>query len=152
VLYVGKGRLRRAWDKSNRNKWWNHINDKVGYTVELVEKSLSSGSAFELEIELIKFYRSCGIDICNLSDGGEGNNSGPKSEDIKTKMAASQGTIVYCSNGMSFVSGRRARAWLRISGHPKAREGGIYGCCKGVAKTAYGFVWSYEDVFRLDDR
>lgn len=70
IFYVGKGCGYRSHDKTGRNDYWNKIINKHGFSVEIVLKNLTESQAFNLEIELIKFY---GRDrLCNLTDGGEG--------------------------------------------------------------------------------
>ncbi len=53
---------------------------------------------------------------------------------------------VYCSNGMSFTSCYAATKWLQSQWFPKAQNSIILNCCKGKAKTAYGFHWSYDPI------
>ena len=72
VFYVGKGKNRRAYSKTGRNQHWCNIVNKHSYSVEIMEKELSGDSAFDLEKELIKFYRDNGHKLANISDGGEG--------------------------------------------------------------------------------
>ena len=53
VFYVGKGRLKRAWSKSNRGKNWREVSDK-GYSVEIHRGGLSEQDALEIESDLIR--------------------------------------------------------------------------------------------------
>lgn len=82
VFYVGKGQGYRA-KSLHRSVWWHNVVAKCGYTVEYVEKFLSEESAFDLEIELIKFYRECGCDLVNHTDGGEGSSGYLHTEEWK---------------------------------------------------------------------
>lgn len=82
VFYVGKGKNYRASTSSNRNQWWQRIVSKHGYVVEYVEKNLSEQSAYDLEVETIKFYRDNNHNLCNLSDGGEGNTGAVRKQAI----------------------------------------------------------------------
>jgi plasmid maintenance system antidote protein VapI len=70
VFYVGKGCGNRANDVKQRNVWWKRVYEKCGRIVEYVEKGLSEDDAYDLEVETIKFYRECGIKLCNLTIGG----------------------------------------------------------------------------------
>lgn len=72
VFYVGKGKDKRAWSRKGRNEWWKRVVDKCGYSVEINEAGMSEQSAFDLEVELIKFYKECGHTLCNMTNGGEG--------------------------------------------------------------------------------
>jgi hypothetical protein len=69
VFYVGKGKGNRIKQRDGRNIYWKNIVNKHGYTYEIVEKELSEDSAFDLEIELIKFYRESGHKLVNLRNG-----------------------------------------------------------------------------------
>jgi hypothetical protein len=69
---VGKGRDDRAFSKSGRNRYWNNIVNKYGYSVEIVADGLQEWYAFELECELITLYGR--INLCNLTDGGDGTS------------------------------------------------------------------------------
>jgi len=74
VFYVGKGKDKRSHSKAGRNQYWLNIVNKHGYSIEIVEKELSEDEAFDLEVELIKFYRENGHKLTNLTDGGEGTS------------------------------------------------------------------------------
>lgn len=88
VFYVGKGKGKRAHSKHGRNRWWNSVVEKHGFVYEIVEQQLSEQSAFDLEIELIKFYRECGHKLCNMTDGGEGMSGNVASAETRAKLSA----------------------------------------------------------------
>lgn len=52
VFYVGKGRARRAWEKSSRSKGWEEISSK-GYSIEMYAENLSEKDALAVESKLI---------------------------------------------------------------------------------------------------
>ncbi len=52
VFYVGKGRCKRAWDKSHRSKSWHELSSK-GYTTEIYCENLSEKDALKIEDSLI---------------------------------------------------------------------------------------------------
>lgn len=56
VFYIGKGRRRRAWSSSGRNKHWGYVAKKHGFTVEIYASNLQEWYAFELEKDLIAYY------------------------------------------------------------------------------------------------
>jgi hypothetical protein len=87
VFYVGKGKGKRAYSTSGRNKYWRNVYNKAGRTVEIVEKELSEASAFLLEIELIKFYRECNTTLTNITDGGEGCSGVFPNEETRAKLS-----------------------------------------------------------------
>lgn len=75
-FYVGKGKGRRAYSSSNRNKHWHGIVAKLGrigsaWEVRIVSHGLNEDAALGLEIERIAFWRSAGADITNISAGGD---------------------------------------------------------------------------------
>ena len=73
LFYIGKGHGKRAYVFYKRNKYWNHIVAKYGKpTVKIIAEWDTEEEAFAHEIALIAQYRNEGIDLCNLSEGGEG--------------------------------------------------------------------------------
>ena len=71
VFYVGKGCDNRAYTKHGRNRRWNNIVNKHGFTVEIVQDGMQSWWALEMEMELIALYDR--KNLANLTDGGDGN-------------------------------------------------------------------------------
>lgn len=70
IFYIGKGRNKRAWKKTQRSDWWKRIEAKHGRTVEIVCRNLTDEQAFELEKDLIDWI---GLEnLCNLREGGDG--------------------------------------------------------------------------------
>lgn len=53
IFYVGKGRNKRAWSKTDRSKGWKEISD-LGYSVEIHLSNLSEKEALLKENELIQ--------------------------------------------------------------------------------------------------
>jgi len=72
IFYIGMGSVRRSKSKNGRNNLWNKIVNKAGFYVCLFKENLTSKSAKELEIKLIKYYKSIGVFLCNFTDGGDG--------------------------------------------------------------------------------
>lgn len=77
-FYVGKGKRGRAYDmKTGRNKYHRNIQGKLarlGMCVEirLVADGLSEIDAYAQEKSRIAFWRSVGVRLTNLTDGGDG--------------------------------------------------------------------------------
>lgn len=70
IFYIGKGRGKRAWKKTQRSDWWKRIEAKHGRDVEIVLRGLTDEQAYDLERGLIEWV---GLDnLCNLRDGGSG--------------------------------------------------------------------------------
>jgi hypothetical protein len=91
-FYVGKGRGGRAYSTKNRNRHHQAIVAKLSRTgsafeVRIVASGLSEPEAFELERERIAFWRSSGVDLANLTDGGEGVSGFRLSEETKKKLS-----------------------------------------------------------------
>lgn len=68
IFYVGKGKANRAWTEKGRNRHWNNVATKHGFTVEIVFNLLTEDQAFRLEEEIISQY---GLDqLTNQTLGG----------------------------------------------------------------------------------
>lgn len=92
VFYVGIGKGKRAYSIHNRNKHWNRIVSKYGYSVEILETNLSWEKAQALEIGLIAMYGRRDLDtgsLVNMSDGGEGCYGMIHLEQTKKKISDS---------------------------------------------------------------
>ncbi len=83
VFYVGKGRHKRAWNKTHRNEYWKRIEKKHGRVVEIAFSNLSEDEAFRIEIDTIEKYG-----ISNLSNACTGGLGGRKaSEETRMKQS-----------------------------------------------------------------
>lgn len=71
VFYVGKGRGYRATAAYCRSLHWKNIVKKHGFTVERVLQNLTNEQACAEEIKLIAKFREEGVNLCNISAGGE---------------------------------------------------------------------------------
>ena len=57
VFYVGKGKGRRAYKTTSRNKhWWKVVNESNNYQIDIISTDLDEDSAYQLEGKLIKHY------------------------------------------------------------------------------------------------
>lgn len=85
VFYVGKGKGKRAWSKGHRSQYWKNTVNKYGYIIDIVEDNLTEEIAFERE----KFYiQKIGRkNLCNLTDGGEGQSGIIRSEETRKKIS-----------------------------------------------------------------
>jgi len=75
VFYVGIGTPKRPYTVIGRNKHWNGVVNKYGYTIEIIAKNLSWELACKIEIELISLYGRRDLNnglLVNLTSGGEG--------------------------------------------------------------------------------
>ena len=85
IFYVGIGSHRRSKSKNGRNSWWTKIVNKYGFTVEILYENLTNYEAKQKEIKLIKDYKKQGIQLCNLTDGGDGRLGGTQTKEWKEK-------------------------------------------------------------------
>lgn len=77
LFYIGKGFGRRAYRMSYRSKWHARIQEKLlslGMAVEvrIVASGLSAEEACMREVEYIKIARERGVDLVNMTNGGDG--------------------------------------------------------------------------------
>lgn len=94
-FYVGKGKGGRANDmKRGRNRFHKFIQNKLSrmsllVEVRMVRGGLDEESAFALEKERIAFWKNSGVDIANLTSGGEGPSGMIVSEETRRKHSIS---------------------------------------------------------------
>lgn len=118
-FYVGKGRTGRGSRANNfhhRNKWHLAINAKLiraGLSIEVrfVAERLSEDDAFHLEIERIAHWRSLGVMLSNITDGGEGFSGGRHSTESKGKISDRLKGRIYSPDTLAKMSaGQKRRA------------------------------------------
>ena len=101
IFYIGIGKtIKRAYSQYNRNKYWYNIVNKTPYEVIIIKDNITWDEACELEIKLINKYKRFFEkgSLCNMTNGGEGNNNPCKeirekisnSKKIKVKNASKQ--------------------------------------------------------------
>jgi hypothetical protein len=71
VFYIGKGKAWRA-NMTNRNKMWKAIAGKHGFSVHIASNWKTEKEAFDHEVFLIDCFRSMGLKLANMTNGGEG--------------------------------------------------------------------------------
>jgi len=96
VFYIGKGHGRRAWSKQYRNNHWNHIVAKYpDYKIEILARWKDEKEAFAHEVFLIETFRSMGIKLTNVTNGGTGVVGYKHTkESIQKRLDAMQGYVV----------------------------------------------------------
>lgn len=106
VFYIGKGKLKRAFDKRKRSDHWNRVVNKYGYIVDIVHSNISEEKAFELEIMYIKRF---GIEnLVNSTIGGSGGDTislNPNRDIIVEKQKK------YANDNRELLSKRAKDAW-----------------------------------------
>jgi hypothetical protein len=91
IFYIGIGKtIARSKSKKSRNRYWYHIVDKVGYTIEILHNNITWDEACELEMTYIKQYGrqdlSTGI-LVNMTDGGDGSVNVIITEESRNKIS-----------------------------------------------------------------
>lgn len=131
VFYVGKGKGKRAWVTASRTDYWNRVARKHRVIVEICQDGMEEEGSFLLEEWLIAKFRHDGVQLVNMSTGGEG--------------ASGCGRNVHSSCGMSFTTIVNAVEWLHKNGYPKATQSKVSDACRGASISAYGRAWAYEN-------
>jgi len=90
VFYVGKGKDRRHLSRGGRSAWWKRIVEKHGLKSEIIERFSDEADAFALERYLIASYRALGIELINVTDGGEGASGRPMSDEHRRRISEAQ--------------------------------------------------------------
>ena len=73
VFYVGKGHGKRHCSKQNRNKYWVNVVAKAGgFDSRIIYTNSSEELILLAEVEKINQLRMLGLELVNLTDGGEG--------------------------------------------------------------------------------
>ena len=87
-FYVGKGVGKRAFDYKGRSDWHKKVSSKYETRVTFWNQDLSDDSAIAKEVELIAFLKSEGIELVNLTEGGEGTLGYRHSDKEKIRRSA----------------------------------------------------------------
>jgi hypothetical protein len=82
IFYIGKGKRDRTVSHANRNNYWKNVVSKHGLNIMLLAKWKTEQEAFEHEKFLIWCFRDMGMQLVNMTDGGEGL-SNPSAETRK---------------------------------------------------------------------
>jgi len=88
IFYVGKGMGRRAYDSFHRSKYWKNIVAKHGLIVEFIKENITEPESLELEILTIDSFRQNGLQIINMTDGGDGTTGYTHTPEHKKKMSS----------------------------------------------------------------
>lgn len=98
VFYVGKGSGKRAncASRHHRSEFWQRVASKAhGFDVRLVVVGIDEELAFLAERERIDQLRRLGLQLTNLTDGGDGTSGWLKSPEWRAKVgAAHRGKVV----------------------------------------------------------
>lgn len=86
-FYIGKGSGKRAFWAHGRNKHWSNIAKKHGFDVTILANWSNEKDAFEHEKLLIACFKDMGVNIVNLTDGGDGPAGQKFSDKQKENMS-----------------------------------------------------------------
>lgn len=170
IRYVGittKGVERRLkehlWEynryNTHKNIWIRSVRSKGYYVIieEHVSVLLSESDLFEVEKEVIAWYRSKGYDLVNATDGGEFVTMTPEirkkisdrakgrivPDDVRKRISLSskgKPVLQYCQNGTILNQYPNLRTASRETG---ICVSGILKVCKGNSKHSGGYIWKY---------
>ena len=101
IFYIGKGKGKRAYSESNRNRYWHNVVNKHGYEVQILCDWPTEEEAFDHEKLLISCFRDMGYELVNLTDGGEGPSGVQRSEETRARLSKA---------GKSYFADPEARA------------------------------------------
>jgi hypothetical protein len=87
VFYIGKGKKSRAYSTHGRNKYWKNIVNKTPYIVKIIADNLCEDMSLELEVFVISEYKTLGVKLVNMTDGGEGVSGLKDTEETKRKKS-----------------------------------------------------------------
>jgi len=89
VFYVGKGRGIRAKKTCGRNPYWRNIVAKAGgFGIRMIAEGVDEELAFLIEESRIDQLRRLGVNLCNMTDGGEGKSGCFPSQETRQKLSA----------------------------------------------------------------
>lgn len=89
IFYVGKAsNLYRKSNKQNRNKYWHEIvNAAGGFIAEEVITNVDEDLSLLAEQEYIDKLKKIGIQLCNLTTGGQGRSGWNPSKETRQKWS-----------------------------------------------------------------
>jgi len=116
IFYVGKGKDRRAWSRSHRNRHWKNVAEKHGVSVEIYKSKMSEACALTLERIAIFSY---GINnLANVTYGGGGTSGYRHTDETKARIAESGRGRPFHPNS---AIGLRARRGCKFTAEHKAK-------------------------------
>lgn len=104
----------RAYEKTNRTKWWKNISKKTEYEVDIILETDNREEIISKEIEFIELYGRADLGkgtLVNLTNGGDGINEATK----ELRMAISARMM---GNKHSYRGGPKVKPKIYIKGDP----------------------------------
>ena len=156
LFYIGKGcSVRRAHYMQGRNNYWCKVVAKYGKpVVKILAEWLTEKEAFEHEIALIKEYREQGLELCNLTDGGDGTSGYKQSDEHRQKNSQARiGKSATWNIGRKHTEETKIKCGLANIGKPSSAKqkaaasvlfkGNTYGAGNTTNRT---WIWIGTDV------
>ena len=98
VFYVGKGKKGRAnvSSRHHRNIYWQRVVEKAGgFHVRYVARDMEEKQAFRTEVKRISQLKKLCVELCNMTNGGDGFSGLEITEEHRRKIGdAHRGKIV----------------------------------------------------------
>lgn len=85
IFYIGKGKRDRVVSHAHRNNYWKNVVSKHGLSVMRLAKWKIEQEAYDHERFLIWCFRDMGMQLVNLTDGGDGLSN--PSDETRKKMS-----------------------------------------------------------------
>ena len=128
VFYIGKGCGKRYKTRKRENSYFMRIINKYDCDVKILKDGLTEEQAFELEKEMIAYYRTVSKHMTNILDGGESPpklTGIPKSDEWKKKCSASHKKFV--KNHPEYVeqNSKRMKEFLKTEKGKEFYEKGL---------------------------
>lgn len=155
----------RAFSKSHRNNIWKNIVNKTDYSVEIMLESNDLEVIKSKEKEFIKLYGRKDLDLgllCNLTNGGDGNEKWIVTEEFKEKV--SKNAKIWHLKNPHFLGktvfqysleGNFLKKWgsyHEITEKLDLYREGIARCIKANKNVSQGFQWYLEDKGQKIDK
>lgn len=134
VFYVGKGKNKRAYDKTNRSSYWKSVVNKHDYSIEIVFDKLTEDEALQCEIDTILEMKYFGYPLVNHTNGGEGTSGMKQSAETIAKR-------VEKNTGKKRTDESKKRISDSLLGRKLSQEH-----CESIRKCQTGKKKSPEDV------
>jgi hypothetical protein len=135
IFYVGKGKDKRHSDKNKRGRYWKNYVAKHGFKSEIIKDKLDEELAFFAEMECIDLYKRNGIQLVNLSNGGEGCSgySMSHTEEQKRKWSEMRKGIPSPRKGVKLTEETKEKLRMAKKGKSLTKKH-----CEAISKNLMG--------------
>ena len=146
IFYIGKGTKNRAKEKRARNKYWQNIVNKYGYSIVILADNLNDKQALAEEILLIEHFNKFGT-LVNMTSGGEGMTGYKMPESVKNKIRITKFGINNPKfKGDIIAKNIKTGKQKQFSGNKELESFGfsnshVYKCIAGLRKTHKGHTF-----------